>query len=295
MNKAITQSVVEKTHLFMHTNGITLHVVAAGPEDGPLVILLHGFPEFWYGWRAQIPALAMAGYRVLAPDLRGYNLSDKPAGLAAYRPEVLVEDIAGLIAAAGREQANIIGHDWGGAVAWWLVLARPERVHKAVMINIPHPTVFARQLRTDQEQQRKSWYMAFFQLPGLPEALLGSNNAQAMSAALKGSSRPGTFREADLEQYRRAWSRPGATMAMLNYYRAVARFSQPRFHDERVHIPLQIIWGRHDPFLKHEMAAKSVDMCDDGRLQLIAEATHWVQHEFPGRVNNTILSFLTPN
>jgi pimeloyl-ACP methyl ester carboxylesterase len=291
MDLDTTPTIIDKTHHYVRTNGVTLHVVAAGPEDGPAVVLLHGFPEFWYGWRAQIPALALAGYRVLAPDMRGYNLSEKPAGIAAYQPQHLVDDIAGLIQTTGREPARLIAHDWGGAVAWWLAQSRPELVRQLIIINMPHPGEFFRHARSSREQQLKSWYVAFFQLPGLPEVLLGANRWQALAASLLRSSRQGTFSAADMEMYRQAWSRPGALTAMINYYRAATRYPATSVPNKQVQMPVQIIWGKGDAFLGHEMAEMSLAKCAGGRLQIIDEGTHWVAHEFPGRVNDTILSF----
>src|SRR4051794_28893294 len=152
-------------HVNPTTNGVMLHAVAAGPGDGPLVILLHGFPEFWYGWRHQIEPLAAAGFRVLVPDQRGYNLSDKPKKIPAYNLDVLARDVVGLIDDAGAARACVVGHDWGGAVAWWLGVKHPERLAKLALLNIPHPLVMRRALRRSSEQRRKSSYMFSFQLP----------------------------------------------------------------------------------------------------------------------------------
>ncbi len=161
-------------HTTIFTNGVNLHVVQAGPEDGQLIILLHGFPEFWYGWQAQIDFLAAKGYRVWIPDQRGYNLSDKPQGIDAYNQPVLADDVAGLIEAAGREKCVLIGHDWGAAVAWWTAMKYPEKLEKLVIMNVPHPIVSARTIGKDWEQTRKSWYIFAFQLPWLPEKLASS-------------------------------------------------------------------------------------------------------------------------
>jgi len=153
-------------------SGICLHVANAGPTDGPLVVLLHGFPEFWYGWRHQIAILAEAGLRVVAPDQRGYNLSDKPAGIAAYRLDTLAEDIVGLAAALGGERFAVVGHDWGGVVAWHLAARFPERVTRAAILNAPHPATLRSYARRRPGQLLKSWYVGFFQLPRLPELAL---------------------------------------------------------------------------------------------------------------------------
>jgi epoxide hydrolase 4 len=279
-------------HQYIKTNGIQLHAVRAGPADGPLVILLHGFPEFWYGWRQQIPALAKAGYRVWVPDQRGYNLSDKPAGIGAYALDLLAEDVVGLIDTAGRKTAVVIGHDWGANVAWWLAAKYPERLSQMVAINVPHYAVMARHLRQSRAQLRKSWYIFFFQLPWLPEALIRRNNYQAAVRALQESSRPGTFSAKDIDQYRQAWSQPGAMTAMINWYRAIIQKRPTSSPSPRIQVPTLLIWGAQDMFLDQAMAQPSVDLCENGRLALIPEASHWVHHEEPAQVNELITTFL---
>ena len=276
----------------MYTNGINLHVVMAGPPDGPLVLLLHGFPEFWYGWRRQIPALAAAGYHVWAPDQRGYNRSDKPAGVAAYGIETLAKDVVGLIEASGREQVYLVGHDWGAAVAWWVAGRYPERVKKLAILNVPHPAVMQRTVREDAEQRKKSWYIFFFQLPWLPEKSLSDNGYTNAIRALKGSSRRGTFSDQDIAAYRQAWSQPGALTGMLNWYRAVARNQGTGVSLGRIRVPTLMIWGANDIALSRSMAQPSIDLCDDGRLIFLEEASHWVQHEEPETVNRLLLEFL---
>ncbi len=279
-------------HQYIKTNDISLHVVQAGPVDGPLVILLHGFPEFWYGWRQQIAALTEAGYRVWVPDQRGYNLSDKPAGLENYTLDLLAKDVVGLIEPAGEETAVVVGHDWGANVAWWLAAKHPERLSKMVALNVPHWAVMARQLRQNKAQRRKSWYIFFFQLPWLPEALLRRNNWALAARALQESSRPGTFSAADLEKYRQAWSQSGAMTGMINWYRAVIRRQPTQRPDSRIRVPTLLIWGAQDRFLGQELAQPSVDLCENGRLALVPEASHWVQHEEPEQVNQLLLDFL---
>ena len=279
-------------HQQITTNGIKLHVVQDGPKTGRLVILLHGFPEFWYGWRRQIPHLAAAGYRVWAPDQRGYNLSDKPVGIAAYTLDELAADVIGLIDAAGQEKACIVGHDWGASVAWWMAAKYPARVERMVVINVPHGSVIAKNLRRNFAQMRKSWYILFFQLPWLPEALAQLRNWNVLTQALRMSSRPGTFTDEDLEAYRQAWSQPRAYTSMLNWYRAVVQRHLTPPESPRITVPTLLIWGAQDRFLAREMAQQSIDLCDDGRLVFVEEATHWVQHEEAERVNELMTSWL---
>lgn len=278
-------------HTTIKTNDVNLHVIQAGPEDGPLVILLHGFPEFWYGWRKQIEFLAGQGFRVWAPDQRGYNLSDKPGGLAAYSLNELCADVIGLIDAAGREKAFLVGHDWGAGVAWWMACKYPERLSKLVILNAPHHKVFRKVLNTDRAQRRKSWYMLFFQIPWLPEALIGLGNNNGLAQALRRSSRPGTFTEAELAEYRKAWSQPGALTSMINWYRAVAQ-QPPEAPDPRVKVPTLLLWGKQDIALNPEMAQASIDLCENGRLVYFDSATHWLHREESERVNQLMVEFL---
>jgi pimeloyl-ACP methyl ester carboxylesterase len=273
------------------TNGVTLHVVQSGPVDGPLIILLHGFPEFWYGWRKQIPALARAGFRVWAPDQRGYNTSDKPPRMRDYRLDVLTDDIAGLIEQSGRRRVTVVGHDWGGAVAWWLAANYPELVERLVILNVPHPLVMQRLLWTDPRQTLRSWYMFLFQLPWLPEAMLRRNNWRPAAEGLQASSRPGVFTETELELYRGAWSQPGAFRSMVNWYRAAFWHPPPPPRNERILPPTLILWGTQDRFIGQEAALPSVDRCDLGELVYYNNATHWLQHEEHQDVNERIIDF----
>jgi pimeloyl-ACP methyl ester carboxylesterase len=277
----------------VHGNGINLHVVQAGPADGPLAILLHGFPEFWYSWRRQIPALANAGFCVWAPDQRGFNLSDKPEGLDAYALDNLVADVIGLIDAAGRTRAHIVGHDWGAAVTWRIANRFPQRVATASILNVPHPLVMAKYVQRSLRQALRSSYFAFFQLPALPEKLLRANNWQLMVAGMRRSSPPGLFSEADMQAYRQAWSQPGALTGMLNWYRAGIQRPLSWSPSPRVEPPLLMLWGAKDTALERELAPLSLELCDHGRLHYLEEASHWVQHEAPGAVNRLLLEHLT--
>lgn len=277
-------------HEFVETNGIRLHVAQAGPVEGPLVILLHGFPEFWYGWRKQIDALAAAGLRVWAPDQRGYNLSDKPPSVQDYRIEPLAADVLGLIAAAGRERASIVGHDWGGVVTWWLAANHAERLDRAVILNVPHPAVMRRHLRTNPRQMFRSRYIVWFQLPGFAEWLFRRRDGALLARILQRTSRPGTFSEEDLARYRESWRQPGALTGMLNWYRAARHWlhSAP----SRVSMPLLLLWGTRDRFLGRELAEPSLRLCDQGQLHFFEKATHWLQHEEAATVNARLITFL---
>jgi len=280
----------------MSGRGVSLHVAVSGPEEGPLVILLHGFPEFWYGWRLQIGPLADAGFRVLAPDQRGYNLSDKPQGIDNYTLDALSDDVVALIDASGREKARIVGHDWGGIVAWWTAIRHPSRVERLAILNAPHPEFLIRRTFMRRPSQLlKSWYVLMFQLPWLPETVYGRHGGKPLAEALRKSSRPGTFTDDALAEYRSAWSQPGALTAMINYYRAAFRAKPQIPADLRIHVPTLIVWGTDDAFINREFADESLARCDQGRLVLIDGATHWVQHEEPERVNRLLLEFLRPD
>ncbi len=269
--------------------GVALHMVEAGPADGPLVVLLHGFPEFWWGWRRQIPALAGAGLRVLAPDQRGYGLSDKPIGVAAYNLDVLAQDVVGLIESSGRASARLVGHDWGGLVAWWVATRHPELVERLVVLNAPHPAVIGAYARSHPSQARKSSYVGFFQLPWLPEWALRRNGYAALRRALRASSRRGTFSDGDLAAYERAWREPGALTGMLNWYRALPR--RPRVADARVAAPTLLIWGERDRVLERGLGEASLALCAAGRAVWL-DASHWVHLEEAEAVNRAMTEFL---
>jgi pimeloyl-ACP methyl ester carboxylesterase len=281
--------------------GVRLHYVEAPPQAGTatgaerLCCVLHGFPEFWYSWRHQLPALAGAGFRALAPDLRGYNESDRPPGVESYRIERLVEDVAGLIRHAGPGPADVVGHDWGGGIAWALAATRPQLVRRLVICNAPHPAAFLRELRTPGQLLR-SWYMFFFQLPALPEWLFRAGDFALPDRALRhGPARPGAFTDEDIRRYKEALARPGAVTAGINYYRAAFRhFGQVRRRVAgRVAAPTLLIWGDRDPYLGPRLTEGLGEWVPNLQIERIADAGHWVQNEAPERVNRLLVEFLT--
>jgi pimeloyl-ACP methyl ester carboxylesterase len=273
------------------TNGVALHVAEAGPAMGKPVILLHGFPEFWYGWRHQIDALAGAGYRVVVPDQRGYNLSDKPKDRAAYDLDLLAKDILGLADAIGQHTFLLVGHDWGAAVGWWIASQYPGRLERFAALSAPHPAVWMDAIRTIPEQRSKSRYARMFRMPWLPEFLLRRRNFKALVDALRQSNRPETCSDADLARYREAWSMPGALTSMINWYRAnLVRPTAPETIG-RIANPTLIIWGNSDSYGVPELAERSCRLCDNGSVVHL-EASHWVQHEEADRVNGMLLDFL---
>lgn len=280
-------------HGYVQAGEVRLHYVQAGPAEGPLVILLHGFPEFFYGWRRQIPALAAAGFRVVAPDMRGYNLSEKPAGWRAYDVAPLAADIAGLVSALGADSADVVGHDWGAAVAYATATFHPEVVRRLAILNVPHFARFLRGLRT-VAQLRKSWYMFAFQLPRVPEWAIARNGYSLGKRSLRAGAAKGAFTSHDLERYVEAWSQPGALTAMVNYYRAALRRS-PRSTLARLRpiaAPTLVIWGDRDIYLGSELAEPDRRWVPNVQVEHIPEATHWVQHEAAERVNELLIEFL---
>lgn len=273
------------------TNGIALDVHQAGPEDGELVILLHGFPEHGMAWRAQIDFLAAQGYRVWAPDQRGYAGSDKPIGAMSYQTHILALDVIGLADAAGADQFNLVGHDWGAAVAWITASNHAERVKKLAILNVPHPNAFLKLLKSDFRQVKRSWYMFAFLLPKFPEWLLSRKNYAYMQDAIVKTARRGTFSQVEVEDYLRVWSQPQAVSSMVNWYRAALRKpSQPKLR--KVPMPTHIIWGRQDQFLLEELAELSLPYCENAEVTYIDNAGHWLAHEEAERINAILLAFL---
>lgn len=281
------------THGEAIVNGVRLHYVEAGA--GPLVVLLHGFPEFWYGWRHQIGPLAAAGYHIVAPDMRGYNRSEKPAGVRAYAIENLVNDVAALIAYFGAARATVVGHDWGGVVAWETAMRRPDVVEKLIVLNAPHPGAFLRELRTPAQLAR-SWYAFAFQIPALPELLVALGNYRSLRAVFtRDPARPGAFTADDIERYRDALAIPGARTAAISYYRAALRRNPLRATadaDRIVAAPALLIWGMGDRYLSPALTEGLERWVPHLRIERLADASHWVQHDAPERVTALIQDFL---
>jgi len=286
---------ISHEEIFIDTNGIRLYGIQAGPLDGPLVVLLHGFPEFWYGWRRQIEPLARAGFRVVAPDQRGYNLSERPDEVKAYRIEELSKDVIGLLEGLGRQDCFLAGHDWGAAVAWSVALTFPKRVKKLAILNVPHPAVMLDFLKKNPRQMLKSWYIGFFQIPGLVDWLVKRNNYAQAAATLRSTSRSGTFSEEDIATYKKAWNNSDGLTGMINWYRALARYRQATPKDYHLHMPVRILWGKQDAFLSYEMADASASLCDQVEVTLFENATHWVQHEEADAVSKSLIDFFRFN
>jgi len=269
---------------YITTNGIHLHTALAGPDDGDPVFLLHGFPDAWFGWKAQIVPLAASGYRVIVPDQRGYNLSDKPKGVASYKMAILVEDILGLADALGHDRFHLGGHDFGAIVSWSLAMHHPERIKSLAIANVPHPAVMGNYLRTHLKQMLKSWYAFFFQIPGLPEWTVRANNWRFLISAM-----PDDFTEEERDRYREAWNQPGAISGMINWYRALIQQRGQLTRSPKIQMPTLVLWGQQDPHISYEMAPLSVDFCENGRLVTFEDATHWVMHDKPAEVSQNLI------
>ena len=291
-------------HRRIDVGNVTLHVAEARPrtENGavaspsdevvssvPLVVFMHGFPELWWSWRHQLRAFADAGYWAVAPDMRGYNESDKPEGVRSYELEELAGDIAGLVKALGREKAIIVGHDWGAMVAWAVAQEHPSIVERLAILNVPHPQQMLRGLRRPK-QLKKSWYMFFFQLPGgIPERALAKNDY----AFLRRTFEVDGFGAEEIEPYVEAMRKPGALTAAMNYYRAAIRrtFTLRLPVAKRIDCPVLVIWGDQDRHLGKEMATPPPRLVPHARVEHIPDASHWVQNAAPERVNDLLLEF----
>ena len=287
-----TLRAVNLAHRYTDLGDVRLHYVEAG--EGPLVLLLHGFPQFWYEWRHQIPALVEAGFRVVAPDMRGYNLSDKPLGVRAYRVEMLACDVERLILACGEGTAHMVGHDWGAIAAWIAAMRYPERVERLAILNVPHPARFLDGLLSPMQLLRSS-YVFFFQIPRLPEEVIRAGDFALLRSALgRDPVRPAALTAEDIERYIEAIARPGALTATINYYRALLRYpGETRALLQRVEAPVLVIWGERDRFLSRRLAEPPrLWVPNLLGVKRLPDASHWVAEDRPLEVNTLLLDFL---
>jgi pimeloyl-ACP methyl ester carboxylesterase len=270
---------------------VQLHYVEAG--EGPLIVLLHGFPEFWYGWRLQIQPLAAAGFRVVAPDMRGYNLSSRPEDAAAYDTGKLADDVQGLVHERGAESAMLVGHDWGGTAAWATAMYHPEVVDRLAILNAAHPRKLSQGLH-HPDQLRRSWYFFFFALPGLPESVVMANNWHFFRHFLQDADP--AFSKEEIDRYVEAWSQPGAATGMINYYRSSVRQSKGADAALRpISAPTLVIWGQDDGYLGPDLAEPDHDDVPHlDRVERVPDASHWVHHDASERVNQLLAEFFAP-
>ncbi|KJH72843.1 alpha/beta fold hydrolase [Aliterella atlantica] len=275
-------------HEYIDTNGIKLHYVTQG--SGELMLMLHGFPEFWYSWRHQIPEFAQ-NYKVVALDLRGYNDSDKPKERSAYVMDQFIKDIEGVIRGLGYDRAIIVGHDWGGAIAWNFAYSRPQMVERLIVINLPHPAKMAEGLRSPQQLLRSS-YMFFFQLPEIPEALIQAGDYELLGRTLQQATvNKNVFTPADLEAYKDAASKRGALTAMLNYYRNLTHQRMLSSDWSILEVPTLLIWGEGDVALGKELTYNTYAYVRNLQIKYISNAGHFVHQEQPQLVNQYIRDF----
>jgi pimeloyl-ACP methyl ester carboxylesterase len=274
---------------FVELDAIKLHYVTAG--EGPLVVLVHGFPDFWYSWRKQILPLAAAGYRIVAPDMRGYNLSDKPAYIADYGTRVVAKDIADLIDALGEPRAHVIGHDWGAGLAWAFAMEHPDKLERLAVLNGPHAENMLKAMK-DPVQLAKSWYVFLFQIPWVSDEIVKMDGFKLLLDGFRREEvTPGAFSEHDLAAYKASYEEPNAIASMLKYYRGMMRPSlAPKM--SIVEAKTLSIWGVNDPHLGRELATPPADKVPNATTELISDASHWVHHEQPARVNELLLAHL---
>jgi pimeloyl-ACP methyl ester carboxylesterase len=282
---------VKIDHRSIIANGVSLHIAEAGPADGPLVILLHGFPEFWFEWRDYFAPLAAAGFRVVAPDQRGCNLSSKPQGVAAYRLDLLANDIFAIADALGHETLRVVGHDWGSVVAWWMATRNPSRLERLVTIDAPHPAVWMTAVREDAER-RKSWYVQALRIPWLPEFLIRLGGYSGLTRALTSAARKDAFTPEILAQYMTAWRQPGALTAMINWYRAVAADGLVMPAAKSISVPTLILWGDKDIYVGPKLADACAALCADARVVHFPQAGHWLPNDEREAVLAELLRFL---
>ena len=276
-------------HAYITINGVKLHYVTQG--EGDLMLMLHGFPEFWYSWRHQIPEFAK-DYKVVALDLRGYNDSDKPADKSAYVMDEFIRDVEGVIKGLGYDKCILVGHDWGGAIAWNFAYAHPEMVERLIILNLPHPAKFAEGMRNPQQLLRSS-YMFFFQIPWLPEFLIQSSDYQPIETAIKGMAvNKSAITKEDLEAYKDAAAKRGAMTATLNYYRNIFQQRMTSQDWSVLEVPTLMIWGEKDTALGKELTYGTEAYVRDFQIKYIPDCSHWVQQEQPQLVNQYMREFL---
>ena len=280
----------------MSANGLRFHVASCEAEPGSdrLALFLHGFPEFSLSWREQLPLLARLGYKAWAPDLRGYGKTDRPPAVQDYAIEKLLDDVSGLIAASGARETLLVGHDWGGIVAWYFAMRRPEQIARLCIMNLPHPACMERALRG--RQILRSWYALFFQIPWLPERLMAAGDYRAVREAFLGMAvDKSRFPSELLRAYRDNAAHPGALTAMINYYRALVRGGSRRQRAlgyPKIETPTLMIWGEKDSALGIETSHGTEAHVSDLTLRYLPNVSHWVQQEAPGKVNAMLEAWL---
>jgi len=267
------------------TNGIKLHTVMIG--EGPPLVLLHGFPDFWYGWKSVISGLK-SDYKLIIPDMRGYNLSDKPKGVSNYKIELLIDDIKGLIESLNLGKVYLAGHDWGGVVAWAFAEKYPDMLQKLAILNAPHMKIFQQKLRTDKKQQKASFYIFEFLKPDGEKLLFKDDYKWLKFAVFEGMKNKSNFTDFDKEQYLRAWAQPGAILGGVNYYRANVSFKD---FTGKITVPTLVIHGMKDIAVLSSVLDGLSDYIDDLKIVRAEDSSHWVMHDQPKLVISSFKEF----
>lgn len=276
-------------------NNIELETREAGPQEGELVVLLHGFPECWNTWRHQIEPLVKAGFRVCVPNMRGYGKSSKPKAVKQYHLDALITDIEAIRQHYGKDRFHLAGHDWGGAVAWWYALHHAEHLASLSVLNLPHPLAFLTKLKGSFKQIRKSWYIFYFQIPILPEWSMKRFNFASLKKVLTHTSNKDAYDAVDFRHLEEAWGEPGALKAMVNYYRALLRNLRIPEGDGKISTPTQILWGEKDLALSLESAYESEHFLLNGHLTTYPDATHWLAHDKPKEISARLIQHFKNN
>ena len=281
----------------VQANGLRFRTLVDGPPGGEMAILLHGFPEGAESWTRQVAALAGAGALAVAPDMRGYGMSDAPPHVEDYAIDRLVEDVAGLIKAFGRDSAHVAGHDWGAIVAWFFASAHPEMTKSLTVLSVGHPAAVSAATATDDDQRTRSEYIGLFLQEGKAETVLGEDDFRRLRAMFKPGPNPDAVPRAVIETFARSLSRPGRLTAALNYYRANlarGRGWSGIARNIKVSAPTVLVWGDQDPALGRLQAETTAEhMTGDYRLEVLEGAGHWLQFERPDEVGRTLVSAVT--
>ena len=279
---------IELESNFIDVGEVTLHVVLAGPIDGEPVLLLHGFPEFWYAWRKPMAILAKAGYRVIVPDQRGYNLSDKPNGDEHYNLDELTTDMSALVKKLGYEDVNLAAHDWGGGVAWWMVLHNPELVRRFFVIDTPHPSA-GESFQTEEETN--TWYRDFIRLPFIPTYLARLNDWQMLTDTFVNGSKANSFSPEDLDQFRSAWDHENAINTMVAWYRADnENIKEPE--SRQVDVPTMVVIAPNDFYIPSDLTVRSMPFLNNGELLRLEQGSHWIIQEQPEMIAQHLIEFI---
>ena len=291
-SKLQTKKLKNITHEYASVNGVKLHYAKAG-NGKKLIMFVHGFPEFWYAYKHQLQEFSKSGeYTVIAPDMRGYNLSSKPDSVKEYQVKYMVEDLRQLSEKLGFKKFTLVAHDWGGGIAWWFAITHADYLNKLVIINAPHPAIFQRELSKNPDQQKASAYMTFFKTTQAEKALSANNYQQLVETVFGPDLKTRNFNDADKQAYLRAWSQPGALTAGLNYYRAMALGSGLDNSSYKVNVPTLVIWGENDKYLMTSNLTGLEAYVPDLKIKRLPEGSHWIIHEQPQLVNKYIKKFI---